>query len=205
MDGYHRQMAPGDYPMAIISITLPSDQVDVNVHPRKMQVKFLDSKTIFGLVVHLIQDTLSQHKVLSVLSPSERGAGGIQEAKSSDHRQPFATAAQQASISTPLFDGNMESLDQTTNMPADANQLNYQNSKIQNYQILGQLRDMYIIVENPDSLRYIDQHALAERIAFEKFRVQIQNSIGSSQTLLHPLTITLPHTADPTKRKDILL
>lgn len=67
MDGYHRQMAPGDYPMAIISISLPSDQVDVNVHPRKMQVKFLDSKTIFSLVVHLIHDTLGQHKVMSSL------------------------------------------------------------------------------------------------------------------------------------------
>lgn len=205
MDGYHRQMAPGDYPMAIISITLPSDQVDVNVHPRKMQVKFLDSKTIFWLVIHLIQDTLSQYKVMSSLP--QTSAHTNNRSSGSTHRPPFAVTTQQAPIPTPLFEDNRESLDQLSNSPNhhNTNPLKYQNAKIPNYQILGQLRDMYIVVQHADSIWYVDQHALAERIAFEKFRTQIEQHRWSSQTLLHPITITVPHTADSAKRKEILL
>ena len=198
-------MAPGDYPMAIISITLPSDQVDVNVHPRKMQVKFLDSKTIFSLVVHLIHDTLGQHKVMSILPQTSPQTNN--RSSSHDHRPPFEKAIQQVSIPTPLFDDNRESLDQPSGSPIHKipNSLNHQFTNSPHYKVLGQLRDMYIIVENADSLRYVDQHALAERIAFEKFRRQIHEGMGSSQTMLHPLTIALPQTADPARWREILI
>ena len=42
MDGYHRQISHGEYPLAIIAIDIASHLVDVNVHPRKIQVKFVD-------------------------------------------------------------------------------------------------------------------------------------------------------------------
>ena len=42
MDGYHRQIHHGEYPLAIIAIDIAPHLVDVNVHPRKIQVKFVD-------------------------------------------------------------------------------------------------------------------------------------------------------------------
>lgn len=56
MDGYHRQIHHGEYPLAIVSIDIASHLVDVNVHPRKIQVKFVDPGAIFTTV----RDTISQ-------------------------------------------------------------------------------------------------------------------------------------------------
>lgn len=58
MEGYHRQIAHGEYPLALISIDIASHLVDVNVHPRKIQVKFVDPGSVFSLVRDTIAQTL---------------------------------------------------------------------------------------------------------------------------------------------------
>lgn len=52
--------------------------------------------------------------------------------------------------------------------PAEQEQL--RNEEIGDYKVIGQLRNMYILLESKDALYYIDQHALAERILFEKIK-----------------------------------
>ncbi len=61
--------------------------------------------------------------------------------------------------------------------------------------MVGQLWDMYIVLESPDALYYIDQHALAERIAFEKMK-KILAEQNKSHTLLQPLTVEIDLLAD---------
>lgn len=62
--------------------------------------------------------------------------------------------------------------------------------------IIGQLRDSYIILQHNTGIQYIDQHALAERIAFEKMKKEITDGQYSSSTLLHPISIQIPHQQD---------
>lgn len=64
------------------------------------------------------------------------------------------------------------------------------------YKVVGQIRDSYIIVQHEQGLRYIDQHALAERIAFEKLKKNIADREYSPTTLLAPLSIQIPHHID---------
>lgn len=63
MDVYKRQISPGDYPFVALFVQIDSSKVDVNVHPRKLEVKFLDSQEIFQTVMHVLSDTLSGVKV----------------------------------------------------------------------------------------------------------------------------------------------
>lgn len=58
--------------------------------------------------------------------------------------------------------------------PSEQEQLRDQ--EIGDYKIIGQLRNSYIIMQSSDALYYIDQHALAERIVFEKIKAGIKNS-----------------------------
>lgn len=51
-------MHPGEYPLAFITITIDPKDLDVNVHPRKSEVKFMDSQKIFGLVMQEISRVL---------------------------------------------------------------------------------------------------------------------------------------------------
>jgi DNA mismatch repair protein MutL len=63
MDAYQRQIVPGSYPFALVFIDIDPGWVDVNVHPRKQQVKFLDPGSIFTRVKTAIQDVIGESKV----------------------------------------------------------------------------------------------------------------------------------------------
>ena len=71
-------------------------------------------------------------------------------------------------------------------------QASIQQNNNKEYKVVGQIRDSYIIVQHADGLWYIDQHALAERIAFEKLKKKIADGEYASTTLLSPLSIQLP-------------
>ena len=62
MDGYNRQIHHGEYPLAIIAIDIAPHLVDVNVHPRKIQVKFVDPGIIFTNVRDIIVQSLGENK-----------------------------------------------------------------------------------------------------------------------------------------------
>lgn len=63
LDAYLRQLAPGEYPMAILMLEIEPSEVDVNVHPAKLQVKFADSQKIYQLVYQTITELLGKHKI----------------------------------------------------------------------------------------------------------------------------------------------
>lgn len=63
LDAYLRQLAPGEYPMAILMLELEPSEVDVNVHPAKLQVKFADSQKIYQVVYQTITELLGNHKI----------------------------------------------------------------------------------------------------------------------------------------------
>jgi DNA mismatch repair protein MutL len=58
MDAYSRQITPGEYPFAILMLDVNPKIVDVNVHPSKLQVKFIDSQQIFQIVYNTISEVL---------------------------------------------------------------------------------------------------------------------------------------------------
>ena len=61
MDAYARQITPGEYPMAILMFKIEPSEVDVNVHPAKLQVKFADSQMIYQVVYQTISELLGKH------------------------------------------------------------------------------------------------------------------------------------------------
>jgi DNA mismatch repair protein MutL len=72
MDAYHRQIAPGEYPFAFIMVQSTPGMVDVNVHPRKLEVKFADPGKIYDIIFRTVQSTLSEHKTSYVGSIGEQ-------------------------------------------------------------------------------------------------------------------------------------
>jgi len=58
LDAYSRQITPGEYPFAVLMIKTEPGIVDVNVHPRKSEVKFVDSNRIYQIVNSNVKKTL---------------------------------------------------------------------------------------------------------------------------------------------------
>jgi len=164
-EAYHGLLMPGKYPVAIINISLPPQEVDVNIHPTKREVKFRDEHTVFSAV----QRTLRRALVEQVPVPKIEEVAAI--AYESPVKQAFWTSAQV----------------DTANFAPWAPEVPPVSLPI--LRVLGQLSNDYIVAEGPDGLYLIDQHAAHERILFEKIKYQRSQQEIEVQGLLEPATL----------------
>ncbi len=184
LDAYRRQMHPGEYPLAFVTITIDPKDLDVNVHPRKSEVKFMDPQKVFWLVMQEIgrvlwvQKTISYDHIVSDISSRRHNENNIPDV--SNLFSPNETSV--SSAWSGFFDVIQQSIQE--------------NNQFGHYHVVGQLWDMYIVVQGQDSLYYIDQHALAERIAFEKLRKAAKDEQMIPEPLLQPIVLEVAQRAD---------
>ncbi len=172
MQAYHTLLMVGRYPLVWLFLEMDANQVDVNVHPTKAEVRFADPNRLYGLVQHAIRRVL-------VTGQSIHPNGELPVWQPPfDSIQPKAMEIPQGSVP----DGQSpqpESLGFTE-----------LEQKIPLLRWIGQIANLYIIAEGPDGLYLVDQHAAHERVLFERFLRQSETSI-SSQKLLQPTIVTL--------------
>lgn len=184
MDAYHRQITPGEYPLAVIMIKSKPWNVDVNVHPRKLEVKFLDPWKIFNIIYETVKSTLGWNKITTTsFSQNYQHNNNNYTSNNQNYQQNNQNSNQ-------LFSQESNNLYvQSDFQNIDNNLPENQNPMIWNYKLIWQLRNSYIVVEAEDWLYYIDQHALAERISFEKMKKEIADKIRlKPENLLQPIT-----------------
>ena len=63
LDAYNRQIAHGDYPFAVLFLEVAPGLVDVNVHPKKLEVKFIDSNQVYQLIYSAVRGVLGEQKI----------------------------------------------------------------------------------------------------------------------------------------------
>jgi len=168
-DAYHGLLMTGKHPIAVLNIALPYQDVDVNVHPTKREVRFRNEGDLFATVQKAVRAALvEQMPVPAVRRQPTAVAPPVHSA--AVQRAP-ARARQEE-----LFEGP------TPSRPTSR-------SVLPILRVLGQLSGMYIIAEGPDGLYLIDQHAAHERVLFERVRAQRASSEVEVQGFLEPMTI----------------
>ena len=171
-EAYHGLLMDGKHPIAIIDISLPAQEVDVNVHPAKAQVKFRHEQAVFADVEKAIKEVLSRTPIArSKAVPFSATPWQWQ----SPQMLPQMIRDNEPVLVTPL---------PTLELPI--------------LRVLGQLVDTYIIAEGPDGLYLIDQHAAHERILYDKILTQWSQKEVEVQGLLEPLTMELSPTEEET-------
>jgi DNA mismatch repair protein MutL len=174
----------GRYPFAVLFIELPFDQVDVNVHPQKIEVRFLDSKNIFDLIVDGLHGALIQ------------SSGDIRQKSPEDPSSHTATMLGNADEPTPRWGRETftdsflsRSLgEETVQGMTFANQ--GPDKRLSDFSILGKLPNSFVVLFDNDSLIILDQHAAHERILFERLtRVESESEMAECQQLLTPMVL----------------
>ena len=188
---YHTLLMVGRYPLAVLFIDIPPEEVDVNVHPTKAEIRFRDPSKVFAAVQNAVRRALLVHTPVSSLSISTGKTQFDFESSGSRWDTGWGT---QTMAGEPGSDGEFNPADKG---PAplslsQAEQTGWHNQiGTPILRLIGQIAATYLVAEGPDGLYLIDQHAAHERILFEEFIAQKQGSIPS-QTLLQPLAVDLP-------------
>jgi DNA mismatch repair protein MutL len=187
-EGYHTALMKGQFPVTFLFLNLDPASVDVNVHPAKREVRFRDPTAVREAMVNSIRRTLEggrsdwQEKFRAPVSRPPQ----LIETTPKIPEQPaseFAVVGQALRLPTPRIDSASEAL---------ALQRHADRPIPRQFQIIGILNKLYVLMENVDGLVLVDQHAAHERILFEELRRRMEEQGVPSQRLLIPQTFDLP-------------
>lgn len=167
-EAYHGLLMVGKHPVAIINISLPPSEVDVNMHPTKSEVKFQNERRVFVAVQRAVRQALVEQMPVPKIEE-------VATAYASPAGREQALRAPTMSSSRP------------NRLPLEAQETLATSLPV--LRVLGQLMSSYIIAEGPDGLYLIDQHAAHERILFEKVNQQRSRQEVEVQGLLEPITL----------------
>ncbi len=170
-EAYRGLLMDGQHPMAVINISLPAQELDVNVHPAKAQIKFCHEQAVFSNVQKAIEEALARTPIASSKAvPFSVSSGQWQSPRMIMDNEPAFAVAQLPTMELPVL------------------------------RVLGQLANTYIIAEGPNGLYLIDQHAAHERILYDRILAQWAQKEVEVQGLLQPITIELSPREEETLR-----
>ncbi|KPL89813.1 DNA mismatch repair endonuclease MutL [Ardenticatena maritima] len=197
---YQGVVPTGRHPFVVLNIHVPPDQIDVNVHPQKLEIKFARSDEVFRVVQRAVRRLLVEEapvhqfsRTIEVLDEPETPPAPTQPPLSTDEDDmrvqlftpPPPTGRPTRTAWTPPPPTNRPHTPTPTPPPEAGG------TKLPPLRVLGQTMLTYIICEGPDGLYLIDQHTAHERVLLERLRKQRAQQAVPSQRLLQPLTIEL--------------
>jgi DNA mismatch repair protein MutL len=192
LQAYHTLLMVGRYPLATLFLDVPPEDVDVNVHPAKAQVRFRSPDKAFGFVQRSVRRALLAYAPIPRLEPQNlwvrsENASSMEGGKTRpDPAWSLGHVAQDdpSPAEKEKPSGENFLLNQTTVF-----------EKVPLLRLIGQIGATYLVAEGPDGLYLIDQHAAHERVLFEKLMAQHATQEIPSQALLTPLVVDLSRTS----------
>lgn len=208
-EGYHTALMKGQYPITFLFLEMPADGFDINVHPAKKEVRFHQAGMVREVVMQAISKALAESNKISqghvpsapvmpvaslpvehtpALIPEQeqttlRRDWGALPAWQSSRPSPTAPEAVSSYVPPPLevSPPSPEVTIPAGNVPAA--------SLASTYRILGVLHKLYVLMESPEGMVMMDQHAAHERVLFEQMRRAMEHEGVPAQRLLIPLTL----------------
>jgi DNA mismatch repair protein MutL len=177
-EAYSGLLMTGKHPVAVIDITIPPGEVDVNIHPAKSEVKFHNEGEVFRGVQKAVRQALTAQMPVPKI---EEVAAPYKAMPSHKIEQLWGTGGDKERLAPPPE--SQPTL--TASLPV--------------LRVVGQVMNAYIVAEGPDGLYLIDQHAAHERIRYDKVKQQREQRKPEVQGLLEPATFEV------TPRQDAIM
>jgi len=177
---YESLVKRGEYPFSLLNLVLPPDQLDVNVHPRKIEVRFTDEWRIYHVVKSAVREALAS--ILATIPSFEQHVGQMvtfgKEIDPNQRQEPlWFTPAKQSESGADLQRAK-EYVSNLADQKEEATAIEGS--------IMWQVHDKYIISQINSGLVIIDQHVAHERVLFEDALLAFDSTPLSAQTLLFP-------------------
>lgn len=206
---YYNLMPPGCYPFALLFLDCDAEEVDVNVHPAKTEVRFRHGTVVHDFVRDSIRELLMERRPVSAI-PSRTSPAPLEYAQPAA-RLPYSEFTQQIENavfeSQPVADLPVFTVHAPSPSAIDAEPLRLPApdthgpiladgaldslAALADLRPLGQLHDSFIVAAGRDGLWIIDQHVAHERILFEKILKERRTGRVEMQRLLLPMVLQL--------------
>jgi len=195
---YEDLVLSDDHPPVFLFLDLPEDQVDVNVHPRKEEIRIHDNQDIFRFVHQTLRTTLrAYYRESAEDTVSEEFGSGVPSAHEKSRAERIIdpeNSKNSPDRSSPVESPDREQLQEDRNRDL----LGYQgeddptgdSGDVPETRVLGQFRETFLVVERKSGLLLVDQHTAHERILYEQYRDKIQGN-EPAQYLSVPLTLDM--------------
>jgi DNA mismatch repair protein MutL len=185
LEGYINSLLKGRYTIAVLFFELPPEDVDVNVHPAKKEVRFREEHLIRTFFAEAISSTLKQlNSTASAPSPITTSSPTPPPQIS----ETLTLSSSEEEKKLPTFITSSQSITENSTPSNSPTQITH------DLRIVGTILNQYIITESRQGLVLIDQRAAHERILFEQMLYRISQNEVLSQSLLLPVTLKLQPT-----------
>jgi DNA mismatch repair protein MutL len=193
--GYRGRVMKGRFPLGVFFIDIAFDQVDVNVHPSKKEIKFFNGQRVYQVMAETVGNALSRAQ--QDMTAYSRTKALPDTAKTIEEFEFFdkgviperVDKVEQSSMDWQITPAGATShfVKEQAWQQASGKDI-YASGEMK---IIGQVMGTYILAETKDGLTLIDQHAAHERILYEKLKHRFQSLGVQSQNLIVPETLEL--------------
>ena len=217
-EAYDEFLMQHRYPFTMIYIKINPMLVDVNIHPSKMEVKFIDEEDVRTIISTNIKNSIKYKDIIPEVTV---GKNEVEKHIKVDIPEPFevrrietsnassscwSVQKNQPQIMKEQIDNYSKDINITeaTEVPILENEIIQKSEQIslfkkdfltkearKEYEILGQVFLTYWLIAYNDKLYIMDQHAAHEKVKYERFVAQLKDNRVESQNLLVPIIITL--------------
>lgn len=169
---YQGLFQQGQYPVSVLMIEIAPEEVDVNVHPTKAEVRFRDPNKLFSAVQRAVRDAITQTGLPIGYQSGPRTLGGL----SAPRPQPMLNLGVEDSpapnVARIAPDGPQAEEDEYAHIPEGAGAPDNPRT-LPVLRVVGQVGARYIIAEGPAGVYLIDQHSAHSRVLYTQFRSQL--------------------------------
>jgi DNA mismatch repair protein MutL len=208
--GYGELLEKGRYPLSALFVDVPGQELDINVHPQKLEVRFARAQEVYAAVRHVVGEAIAKAPWLAAsgaaapvraytLPPMRSGweasrpRGGGNGAPA--EREPLRLNLGPAAAPRPFVarDAALEEAPPAVEQVPEPTAA--PDGFFANLTYIGQLQRTYLVCEGRGELILIDQHAAHERVAFQRLRVAHRQRAIARQRLLFPIPIEVDEAA----------
>ncbi len=195
--GYSTLLMHGRYPGVAVFLEVDPQEVDVNVHPAKSEVRFRLGGAVHDLITRGVKECLRGQSPTSPTSPTGQTSQTSQTSPTSP-TSPTRRTGQTTLRLVPMAPAapSMPAAASPASTPAPPAEPAAEIGFFASLRVLGQAFEGYLVCQHGDQLLIIDQHAAHERVMFERLSSAYARGHVGRQRLLVPVTVDVGHQAE---------
>jgi DNA mismatch repair protein MutL len=200
---YQGLLPHGRYPVAVLTVSIPYQEVDVNVHPAKTEVRFRGEGAVFGLVQRAVRAALLEWAPVAAIQMERAPSAPPGLRLEAQPHQPSLLSGNAAALpgdnafQPPRLQPDRSltrtsaAVERLPTLQSTPHATQPPKSVLPVLRVLGQTQETYVVAEGPAGVYLIDQHAAHERVQYERLMESVRNSAPDAQLLLTPEVVSI--------------